>query len=215
GRLRERPRRDVRPRALGRAARAPDPRARSPRRETALLRRDRRRLLLRLRAEGAACHRRRLPHARLDGAGRLSPHGVRARPGELATFALGFDVPGFDERGHAAVAARALGTRHRTLTITPELFLEGVRDLLPVLDEPLADPAFVPTFLLSRFARSEVKVVLVGEGGDELFAGYPTYLGSSVSAAFRRLPPALRRAVVAGAPLLGAPRGHTTLRYLL
>src|SRR5207253_2090344 len=134
--------------------------------------------------------------------------------GELATFALGFDVPGFDERGHAAVAARALGTRHRTLTITPELFLEGVRDLLPVLDEPLADPAFVPTFLLSRFARSEVKVVLVGEGGDELFAGYPTYLGSSVSAAFRRLPPALRRAVVAGAPLLGAPRGNTTLRWL-
>src|SRR5438132_1046017 len=85
-----------------------------------------------------------------------------AADGELATFALGFDDPGFDERGHAAVAARALGTRHRTLTITPELFLEGVRDLLPVLDEPLADPAFVPTFLLSRFARSEVKVVLVG-----------------------------------------------------
>src|SRR5437763_1522953 len=133
----------------------------------------------------------------------------------LATGAVGFDVPGFDERGHAAVAARALGTRHRTLTITPELFLEGVRDLLPVLDEPLADPAFVPTFLLSRFARSEVKVVLVGEGGDELFAGYPTYLGGRLSAGFRRLSPGLRRALAAAAPLLGAPRGNTTLRYLL
>src|SRR5205823_5427960 len=140
-----------------------------------------------------------------------------ARPavdGELATFALGFDVPGFDEREHAALAARALRTRHRTLTITPELFLEGLRGLVPLLDEPPADPALVPTFLLARFARSEVKVVLVGEGGDELFAGYPTYLGSSVSAAFRRLPPALRRTVVAGAPLLGAPRGNTTLRWL-
>src|SRR6059058_4450881 len=141
-----------------------------------------------------------------------------ARPavdGELATFALGFDVPGFDEREHAALAARALRTRHRTLTITPELFLEGLRGLVPLLDEPLADPALVPTFLLARFARSEVKVVLVGEGGDELFAGYPTYLGGRLSAGFRRLSPGLRRALAAAAPLLGAPRGNTTLRYLL
>src|SRR5438128_1817722 len=87
--------------------------------------------------------------------------------------------------------------------------------LVPLLDEPLADPALVPTFLLARFARSEVKVVLVGEGGDELFAGYPTYLGGRLSAGFRRLSPGLRRAVVAAAPLLGAPRGNTTLRYLL
>src|SRR5213594_1891649 len=141
-----------------------------------------------------------------------------ARPavdGELATFALGFDVAGFDEREHAALAARALRTRHRTLTVTPELFLEGVRGLVPLLDEPLADPALVPTFLLARFARSEVKVVLVGEGGDELFAGYPTYLGGRLSARFRRLPPGLRRTLVRAAPLLGAPRGNTTLRYLL
>jgi len=141
-----------------------------------------------------------------------------ARPavdGELATFALGFDVAGFDEREHAAVAARALRTRHRTLTITPELFLEGVRGLVPLLDEPLADPALVPTFLLARFARTEVKVVLVGEGGDELFAGYPTYLGGYLSAGFRRLSPGLRRRLAGGAPLLGAPRGNTTVRYLL
>src|SRR5581483_77787 len=141
-----------------------------------------------------------------------------ARPafdGELRTFALGFDVAGFDERDHAALAARALGTRHRTLTITPELFLEGVRDFVAVMDEPLADPALVPTFLLSRFARTDVKVVLVGEGGDELFAGYPTYLGGVLSARYRGLPGAVRRALAAAAPLLGAPRGNMTARYLL
>ncbi len=140
-----------------------------------------------------------------------------ARPhlGELSTFALGFDVPGFDERDHAALAARALGTRHRTLTITPELFLEGVRDLTRVLDEPLADPALVPTFLLARFARTEVKVVLVGEGGDELFAGYPTYLGGALAAWYATLPAAVRRTLAATAPALGAPAGNTTVRYLL
>src|SRR5437016_6176189 len=107
---------------------------------------------------------------------------TRSVGGELNTFALGFAERGFDERDHAALAARALGTRHHTLTISPSLFLEGVRDLTPLIDEPLADPAWVPTFLLSRFARTHVKTVLVGEGADELFAGYPTYLGGALAA---------------------------------
>jgi len=140
---------------------------------------------------------------------------TRSVGGELNTFALGFAERGFDERDHAALAARALGTRHHTLTISPSLFLEGVRDLTPLIDEPLADPAWVPTFLLSRFARTHVKTVLVGEGADELFAGYPTYLGGALAARYARLPAGVRRAVAAAAPALGAPLGNTTVRYLL
>src|SRR5439155_967808 len=140
---------------------------------------------------------------------------TRSVCGELNTFALGFAERGFDERDHAALAASALGTRHHTLTISPSLFLEGVRDLTPLIDEPLADPAWVPTFLLSRFARTHVKTVLVGEGADELFAGYPTYLGGALAARYARLPAGVRRAVAAAAPALGAPLGNTTVRYLL
>ncbi|HUE29638.1 MAG TPA: asparagine synthase (glutamine-hydrolyzing), partial [Verrucomicrobiae bacterium] len=140
---------------------------------------------------------------------------TRSIGGELNTFALGFAERGFDERDHAALAARALGTRHHTLTITPSLFLEGVRDLVPLIDEPLADPAWVPTFLLARFARTHVKTVLVGEGADELFAGYPTYLGGALAARYARLPAGVRRVVAALAPALGAPQGNTTVRYLL
>jgi len=140
---------------------------------------------------------------------------TRSVGGELNTFALGFAEGGFDESDHAALAARALGTRHHTLTITPSLFLEGVRDLAPLIDEPLADPAWVPTFLLARFARTHVKTVLVGEGADELFAGYPTYLGGALAARYARLPAGVRRAVAAAAPALGAPQGNTTVRYLL
>src|SRR5436309_2616693 len=92
---------------------------------------------------------------------------------------------------------------------------EGVRDLAPLIDEPLADPAWVPTFLLARFARTHVKTVLVGEGADELFAGYPTYLGGALAARYARLPAGVRRAVAAAAPALGAPQGNTTVRYLL
>jgi asparagine synthase (glutamine-hydrolysing) len=134
---------------------------------------------------------------------------------DLDTFALGFDVRGFDERDHASFAARCLGTRHHTLTITPDLFLEGTRALAPLLDEPLADPALVPTYLLARYASRSVKVVLVGEGSDELFAGYPSYIGGLLAPQYRRLPRRIRHALTAVAPRLGAPRGNTTLRYLV
>lgn len=134
---------------------------------------------------------------------------------ELATFAVGFDESGFDESDHAAFAARTLGTRHQTVVVGPDLFLEGVHDLLQTLDEPLADPALVPTYLLARRARQEVKVVLVGEGGDELFAGYPTYVGGLFASHYGRLPAVVRRLLAAAAPLLGAPRGNTTPRWLL
>jgi asparagine synthase (glutamine-hydrolysing) len=133
----------------------------------------------------------------------------------LDTFALGFDEPGFDERDHAAYVARVLGTRHHTLIVTPELFLEGVRDLAPYLDEPLADPALIPTYLLACYARREVKVVLVGEGSDELFAGYPTYVGGLLAARYQRLPDRLRHLLARIAPHLGAPQGNTTVRYLV
>lgn len=140
-----------------------------------------------------------------------------ARPhlGQLDTFALGFEVPGFDERNHAALAARALGTRHRTLIVTPALLLEGLATLSPLLDEPIADPALVPTFLLARFAREHVKVALVGEGGDELFAGYPTYLGGALAKRVQQLPPGVRRWLLSVAPRLGASQGNTTVRWML
>ena len=133
----------------------------------------------------------------------------------LNSFTLGFDVPSFDEREHAAHAAREIGTRHHVLMITPELFLEGLRTLAPLLDEPIADQSLVPTYLLARHARTLVKVVLVGEGSDELFAGYPTYPGGVLAARYRRLPPRLRRLLAASAPRLGAPHGNVTFRYLL
>ncbi len=134
---------------------------------------------------------------------------------ELNTFTVGFDVGGFDERDHALRAARALGTRHHALVVSPELFLEGLRDLAPLLDEPLADQSLVPTYLLARHARELVKVVLVGEGSDELFAGYPTYVGALLATRYRRLPGQLRRALAGLAPRLGASYGNTTVSYML
>jgi asparagine synthase (glutamine-hydrolysing) len=134
---------------------------------------------------------------------------------DVATFSLGFEEAGFDESSRAAAAARALGTRHRSLTITPDLFLRGLGELVPLLDEPLADPALVPTFLLARLARTDVKAVLVGEGSDEVFAGYPSYMAVPLAAWYRRLPAPVRATLTRAAPRLGASTGNTTPRYLL
>ncbi len=112
----------------------------------------------------------------------------------VQTFAVGFRVPGaYDESAHAERVARELGAEHHTLVVDSM----DVERLLPRtvyhLDEPVADYAAIPTFLLSEFARRHVKVVLTGEGADELFAGYPHYRLAHLLRHYERLPGAARR----------------------
>lgn len=113
-------------------------------------------------------------------------------PEQLTTFCVGFREPSYDERPHARRLARALGVRHIDVEATPTA-MRDVLDALVAVGEPIADPAVLPTALLARTARQAVTVVLSGEGGDELFGGYPTYLGHRHAAWFGRLPPGVRR----------------------
>ncbi len=92
----------------------------------------------------------------------------------VQTFCVGFEDSRYDELPHARAVASQLGTRHHELVLRG-CNLELLRDLNWHHDEPSGDPAAVPTFCLSRFARKHITVVLTGEGGDETFAGYPHY----------------------------------------
>ncbi len=93
----------------------------------------------------------------------------------LQTFTAGFHESRFDERAPARDLASRLGTRHREQEIFPNPL--AVVDQLPEsFDEPFADPSAIPTHLISKAAREHVKVVLSGDGGDELFAGYSRYI---------------------------------------
>jgi asparagine synthase (glutamine-hydrolysing) len=127
---------------------------------------------------------------------------------DLKTFAVGYAEPRHDERPWARRAASALGTDHADLLVGPA----DVADVLPrlgtLLDEPIADMAFVPLYLLSRFARGSVTVALTGDGGDELFGGYPAMAAEWWHGAFARLPRPARTvlaAVGARAALLPDP----------
>jgi asparagine synthase (glutamine-hydrolysing) len=112
----------------------------------------------------------------------------------VETFSVGFRVPGaYDESEHAERVARRFGTEHRSLVVDAM----DVERLLPRtvyhLDEPVADYAAIPTYLLSEFARRHVKVVLTGEGADELFAGYDHYRFPHLLGRYGRVPHDVRR----------------------
>jgi len=93
----------------------------------------------------------------------------------VRTFSIGFEERSFDELSDARLVAERYGTQHRELVLSPDAAL-----LLPALadafDEPFADSSALPTYLVSQLAASDVKVALSGEGGDELFGGYYTYV---------------------------------------
>ncbi|MDA8250915.1 MAG: asparagine synthase (glutamine-hydrolyzing) [Rhodospirillales bacterium] len=94
----------------------------------------------------------------------------------VLAFTAGFAAPGAaDERAAAAEVARALGARHETLEVTEAMVWRHLPEIVACMDDPAADYAIIPTWFLARRARQDVKVVLSGEGGDEMFAGYGRY----------------------------------------
>jgi asparagine synthase (glutamine-hydrolysing) len=99
---------------------------------------------------------------------------ARAARGRVRTFSIGFDESGFDESPAAEAVARHVGAEHRTLMM-PSPGAEDVARILGAFDQPLADPAVVPTWYLSEMTRRDVTVALSGEGADEVFGGYHWY----------------------------------------
>lgn len=107
----------------------------------------------------------------------------------IGSFAVGFTEPSYDESVHARFVAGTLGLTCDVETLDLERARDRLDDALRHADEPLADPSFLPTYLLCGFARGKVTVALSGDGGDELFAGYDPFLALAPAAAYRRLVP--------------------------
>jgi asparagine synthase (glutamine-hydrolysing) len=116
--------------------------------------------------------------------------------GEVKSFSVGFADRSFDESAHARLVAKHLGTEHHELTLEPGMLLDLVPRLPDLLDEPLGDASIIPTYLLSEFTRRHVKVALGGDGGDELFAGYPTLQAHRLAGYYLKAPRLLREGLV-------------------
>jgi asparagine synthase (glutamine-hydrolysing) len=115
---------------------------------------------------------------------------ARQRPG-IRTFSVGYTGTRHDERGWARLVADRCGTTHEELEVGPEAAGQVIRALGDLLDEPVADMSFVPLYLLARAARRHITVALTGDGGDEVFAGYPTMAAERWHRRFAALPPLL------------------------
>ena len=123
----------------------------------------------------------------------MSAHSDRP----VKTYAIGFAggeaEAYYNELPYARQVAQRFGTEHHEILVRPDV-VSLLPRLLWHMDEPIADTAFITTYLVSEFARKDVTVILSGVGGDELFGGYRRYLGNHYQARFERLPVGLRKA---------------------
>jgi len=134
---------------------------------------------------------------------------------KVHTFSAQFAEESYDESGDAAVLAKQMRTRHVPVRTDEETLTEALRNVTTRVAEPLADPAILPTFLLARTAREHVKVILSGEGADELFGGYPTYLGHRIAPMYDALPSFARGALRRLAFAIPPTGKKVTIEYLL
>ena len=132
----------------------------------------------------------------------------------MKTFSIGFEESGFDELAYARDVARQFGTDHYDLVLRPDV-IRIVEELTWYLDEPFGDTSAIPTYMVSKLASEHVKVVLSGDGGDEVFGGYDRYLVEDRERAYDSVPRPLRKiAAAAGSLLPDGTRGKRFLQHL-
>lgn len=133
----------------------------------------------------------------------------------LKAYTLRFEEASFDEGNFAEAVARQLKMDLVTVWVKPQDVRDGLKSLIRLVGEPLADPAWIPAALLSRRAAQDIKLALVGEGADELFGGYPTYIGAGVAERFARWPAWVRSAVRYAVEALPPSERRVTISFLL
>lgn len=134
---------------------------------------------------------------------------------KVHTFSAQFAEASYDESGDAALLANRMRTMHVPVRTDNDTLREALDNVTKRVAEPLADPAILPTFLLARAARKHVKVILSGEGADELFGGYPTYLGHKVAPYYDAIPGPMRALLRRSVQSVPASGKKVTLEFLL
>lgn len=139
-------------------------------------------------------------------------------PKDVKTFSITFEDPSFDEGPYARQVAKHLGTDHHEQRLSPQAMLDILPTIANYMSEPIGDASIIPTYLLSKFARESVTVALGGDGGDELFLGYPTFVADKYAQTLDRMLPlnaqrTLGRGLTGAARLLPVSRKNMSLDF--
>ena len=121
---------------------------------------------------------------------------VRHSNERVKTFSIGFEEDSFDESKYARKVAKHLDTEHYEDKLSAATAGDLIAEIGKWLDEPMSDGSLIPTFLLARFVRKHVTVALGGDGGDELFAGYPMYYAHTLAAKYNAIPAFVRSGLI-------------------
>ncbi|MBU0679232.1 MAG: asparagine synthase (glutamine-hydrolyzing), partial [Verrucomicrobia bacterium] len=136
-------------------------------------------------------------------------------PGKLHTFSVGFEESSYDESPYAREVAAMYDTEHHHEVLSQERALKLLPEVMDIIDEPFGDASMLPTYLLSQFTRQHVKVCLGGDGGDELFAGYPAFQAHRVMERLSFLPSTWRDTLNRLVRRLPVSHKYASAEYLL
>jgi asparagine synthase (glutamine-hydrolysing) len=137
---------------------------------------------------------------------------VASAMGRARTFSIGFDDPSYNELRYSNEVAEHLGLNHVTEVIQPHV-VDLFDSLMFHLDDPISDFSIFPTFLVSRLAREHVTVALSGDGADELFGGYETYVANAMARRYGAIPSAVRKGLIE--PLVNRLRPRAAKKGLI
>jgi asparagine synthase (glutamine-hydrolysing) len=141
---------------------------------------------------------------------------LAARRGHrFPVFSMKLAGHGYDETAFARMVADQVGADYHEAEMDHAAGEEAIETFAAAMDQPLGDPSLLPTWALARLASQHVPVVLTGEGGDELFGGYPTYLGHRWAGLSQRVPDPIARAALAVARRLRPKDSHVSLAHLV
>jgi asparagine synthase (glutamine-hydrolysing) len=140
----------------------------------------------------------------------IAYYATQAHGQSLTSFNIHFGAGSYSERDGAAAVARMLGLDHKEMKVEEDV-QAVIPSLVDIFDEPFSDDSAIPTFFLTKLARRHMTVALSGDGGDELFGGYPTYLADAASEWYRRLPPLVHRTLRRAARFL--PVSHERISF--
>ncbi len=143
----------------------------------------------------------------------IAYYAQKNSPEKVKTFSIGFEDESFDESRYAKEVARFLGTEHRNFLVKAEDLLDIIPRVADMTDEPMADASIIPTYILSKHTREHVTVALGGDGGDELFAGYPTFQAEVFAGLYKKFPKFAREAFQKFAHSLPASHKNFSLDF--